>query len=252
MATYVSLLKPTVFLTLQEIGDHLALQADKYEVPADPAPFPKGVEELRRTLERFINISCDKVESIIQTKVIAQDFEEVSDGNNSNVIVPSKWPITEITEIKIDFNRAYGPETTIDLSNAVLRGFADRRQQPSDVSLRIIGNDIALRDDGKDSFLGKIFSGSSIGAVKIKYKAGWGKDAVDIPSDLKYAAILLCEYYYYQRSNRDLNVNSKGIRGESYQKNRDGIPDTIMELLEPYIDTGLPLHQKSQTNTFGI
>ena len=252
MATYTSILKPTSFLTLQEVAEWLNISSDKYAVPADPAPFPKGVEELRRLLERLINVSCDKVESILQTRVVAQPYEEIHDGNNANVIVPSKWPITEVTEIKIDYNRNYGPETVIDLQNAILRGFADKRQLPSDVSIRIIGNDIALRDDNKDSFIGKIFSGSVIGAIKIKYKAGWAKDVDDIPWDLKQAATLLVEYYYFQRSNRDLNVTSKGIRGESYTKIKDGVPDTVMELLEPYIDHSLAGFEKSQTNTFDI
>lgn len=252
MAVYTSILSPHAFLTLQEVVEHLNIPKEKYAVPDEPTAFPKGVEEERRRLERFINIACAKIESLIQTKAIAQPFEEIFDGNNSNVIIPSKWPIMEITEIKIDYNRGFGPETVIDLKNAVLRGFADKRQLGSDVSLRIIGNDIALRDDNKDSFLGKIFSGSSIGAIKIKYKAGWANSLEDMPWDLRYAATLLVEYYYMQRSNHDLNISSKGVRGESFSKIKDGVPDTIHELIEPYIDHSLPLHEKSQTNTFDI
>lgn len=247
---YTSILKPDVYLTVEEVALHLNIKSQKIDVSA-PTP-PQDNLDLLRLLETYINVACSKIESILQTSVVAKTFTEVSDGNNSNVIVPSKWPITEITEIKIDYNRGFGAETNIDLNNAVLRGFADRRQAATDVQLRIVGNDIALRDDGKDSFLGKIFSGSSIGSIQIKYKAGWGTTIDDVPWDLKYATILLAEYYYFQRSNRDLNVISKGIRGESFTKVKDGIPETIMEMLEAYVDIGLPLYEKSQTNTFGI
>lgn len=247
---YESILKASTFITVDELALHLNIQDAKIKVDTDPVNAEQA--KLRKLLETYINISCDKVESILQTCVIAKDFTEVFDGNNSNVIIPSKWPITELTEVRIDYNRGFGNETIISADNAVLRGLADKRQASTDISLRIIGNDIALRDDGRDSFIGKIFSGSIIGSVKVKYKAGWAKDLADIPWDLKYAATLLAEFYYFQRSNRDLNVTSKGVRGESYTKVKDGIPDTVHELLQPYIDTSLPLYEKSQTNVFDI
>ena len=248
---YTSILKPSTYITVDELALHLNIVDAKIKVDV-PDPIPPEQVKLRRLLETYINVACDKVESILQTCVIAKDFTERYDGNSSNVVIPSKWPITEITELKIDYNRGFGDETKIGMDNAVLRGFADKRQANTDVSLRIIGNDIALRDDGKDSFIGKIFSGSVIGAVQLKYKAGWATNVDDVPWDLRYATTLLAEYYYFQRSNRDLNTISKGVRGESYTKVKDGIPDTVHEMLEPYIDHSLPLHEKSQTNIFDI
>lgn len=212
----------------------------------------KGGQENRRIIERLMNVACDKIERTIETKVVAKDFEEIIDGNNSNVVIPSKWPILEVTEIKIDYNRNFSSETIVNPINYFNRGYADNRQQPTDIVLRIVGNDIVLRDDGKDSIVGKIFSGSVLGSIKIKYKAGWALNNDDIPWDLRQATILLVEYYYFQRSNRDLNITSKGVRGESFTKVKDGIPDTIMEMIEPYCDVKLPLYEKSQTNIFGV
>ncbi len=252
MATYTSILKPTAYLTLQEVAEWLNIKPNLYAVPADPAPFLSGQEELRRLLERVINIACDKVQNILQTSVIAKQFEETLDGNNSNVILPSKWPIVSVQEVRIDYNRNFGPETIVSSVNQILRGYADVRQEFTDLALRIVGNDIVLRDDGFDTIIGKIFSGSVIGSTKIKYTAGWAKDAEDIPFDLRHATTLLVEYYYFQRSNRDLNITSKGVRGESFSKIKDGIPDTILELLEPYKDVTMPLFEKSQTNIFGV
>lgn len=212
----------------------------------------KNGESNRRIIERIINISCDKVEQMIQTPVVAKDFEEYMDGNNSNVIIPSKWPVLSITEIKIDYNRGFSSATIIDPVHYFARGYADKRQLITDTSLRTIGNDIVLRDDGKDTIIGTLFSGSVLGSIKLKYKAGWALNNADIPWDLRQAATLLCEYYYFQRSNRDLNITSKGVRGESFSKIKDGIPDTITELIAPYEDISFPLYEKSQTNIFGV
>lgn len=212
----------------------------------------KGGEQNRRIIERLINVSCDKIEQMIQTPVVAKDFEEVIDGNNSNVIIPSKWPILSITEIKIDYNRGFSSTTVINPVHYFARGYADKRQLPGDISLRTIGNDIVLRDDGKDTIIGTLFGGSVLGSIKIKYKAGWALTNDDIPWDLRQAATLLVEYYYFQRSNKDLNISSKGVRGESFSKIKDGIPDTITEMVLPYEDFALALHEKSQTNVFGI
>ena len=212
----------------------------------------KGGQQNRKIIERIINISCDKIERLLDTCVVAKTFTEFMDGNNSNVVIPSKWPILEIVEIKIDYNRNFSSETVISPVNYFNRGYADKRQSPTDINLRIVGNDIVLRDDGKDTFIGTIYSGSVLGSTKVIYKAGWALDNADIPWDLRQATVLLCEYYYYQRSNRDLNITSKGVRGESFSKIKDGIPDTIMEMVEPYCDVSMPLFEKSQTNVFGV
>lgn len=223
------------------------LSGGKNEVPLKPEE-----EKTRRLIERMINLACDKVENILQTCVIAKDFTDVIDGNNSNVIIPSKWPVIGIKEVRIDYNRGFSDNTIIDPKNWILRGYADRRQASTDVQLRIIGNDVVLRDDGRDSIIGRIFSGSVLGSVKVVFTAGWALNKEDIPSDLLYGTMLLVEYYYFQRSNRDLGVISKTIKGDVSSKVKDGIPDTIMELLEPYCEVSMPLYEKSQNNVFGL
>ena len=231
----------------QTLQNTTSLVGGKNEVLLKP-----DEEKTRRLIERLINTACDKVENILQTCVIAKDYEDTLDGNNSNVIIPSKWPVIGIKEIKIDYNRGFSSETIISPKNWILRGYADRRQATTDVSVRIIGNDVVLRDDGRDSIIGRIFSGSVLGSVKVKFTAGWALNKEDIPYDLQHATMLLFEYYFFQRSNRDLGVISKTIKGDSSSKVKDGIPDTITELLQPYCDISLPLYEKSQTNVFGL
>lgn len=225
----------------------------------DDEPFssdPKTkVQVTRKRYEQLINTACTKIESIIQTNVLAKTFQEDLDGNDSNVIVPSAWPILEVDEVKIDFNRNFGPETVVDEINQILRGMADRRQDVNELPLRIIGSNVYLRDDDNDNVIGRIFSGSVAGSVRIKYKAGWALDSSDVPDDLKIASLQLAEWYEFRRSNRDVGVASKGVRGESYSKFGEleqGIPLEIYGLLETYINYGFGNFERIQNNIFGV
>lgn len=219
-------------------------------------PFPKSDVPIRRKrFETLINASCDKIENILQTIVLAKDFQEDSDGNDSNVIVPSQWPILSLEEVKIDFNRNFGPETIVDQINLILRGMADRRQDLTVNDIRIVGNDIYLRDDDNDNVIGRIFSGSVAGSIRIKYKAGWARNADDVPYDLKLAALQLVEWYEFKRSNKDIGVASKGVRGENYTRMgelEDGIPVEIHALLQPYINHSFGTFERIQNNIFGV
>lgn len=254
MASVDSNVLVTVALDTSVIGDEVqTLQAMTLLAGGiNEGAYPKNGQRNRRILETVINMACDKIEREIQTRVVARTFTDIIDGNNSNVVIPSKWPILKVESIYVDYNRGFSETTKINEVNYFNRGYADNRQDPSDIELRIIGNDVVLRDDGYDTIIGKIFSGSVLGSIKITYQAGWALNNADIPWDLRQATVLLCEYYYFQRSNRDLNTISKGVRGESYTKVKDGIPDTIKEMITPFCDISMPLFEKSQTNTFGL
>lgn len=203
-------------------------------------------------LEIIINTACTKSESIIKTSVLAKDFQETLDGSNSNVLIPAHWPIVQVNEIKIDTLRQFDPSTALDSVNYFLRGQSDKRQASTDLQIRLVGQDVVIRDDNEKYILGRVFSGSSLGSVQIKYKAGWALDSDDVPSDIRMATLLLVEFWYMQRDNRDLNVQSKGVKGESYTKVEKGIPEQVYDLLQPYEDISFGTHQMPQRNTFKI
>ena len=207
---------------------------------------------LVRILEDILNAATAKVESIIKTSVLAKEFQEDHDGNSSNVIVPQHWPVTQILDIRIDVLRQFPSDTQLDPINYFLRGQADKRQASTDVELRVVGNDIVLRDDNERYILGRIFSGSSLGAVRIQYMAGWALDAEDVPSDIRLATLQLAEFYYLQRDAKDINISSKSVKGESYSKMKDAIPEQIVDLLSPYEDMSMGSHSVPQRNTFKI
>jgi len=232
-----------------------------------------------RKLERFINRACSRIEQYIDTSAMAKCFQEDLDANNSNVIVPTHWPVKRIHEIKIDFNRQFSSFTKLLPENYFLRGTPDRNRNDQEgeisevdmctqilngsVDINLIGNDIVLRDDNERFIVGRIFAGSSLGSIRVTYDAGWivGKESsIDedtgttvfnfsfIPDDLEYAATLLCEWWYFQRDRKDLGITSKGVRGENYSKIETGMPSEIQDILEAYRDFSFGQHNTPQRN----
>jgi len=252
MATYNSILKPHSWITADDIGAWLHDdKPERYEVPADPEVFPRSDVPIRRKrYEMLINSACSKIEAILRTNVLAKQFQEDLDCNDSNVIVPSAWPILSIDELKIDRSRVFSAESIISDLEYMLRGTPDKRSEVSTPDLRIIGNDIFMN--------GSIISGASIGSagpVRIKYTAGWGRDSSDVPDDIVLATTQLVEWYEFRRSNKDIGVASKGVRGENYSRSSEmvnGIPLEIYQSLEPYINESFGTFESPQTNVFGI
>ena len=222
----------------------------------DDTPFAKqDIPVRRKRFEKLINAACDKIESILQTVVLCKEYQEDLDGNDSNVIVPSMFPIKELVDVRIDFNRNFGSETVVDQINLILRGMTDKRADNSIPNLRIVGNNVYLRDDDNDNVIGRIFSGSVAGSVRVTYKAGWAIDTEDVPYDLHLAALQLVEWYEFRRSNKDIGVASKGVRNESYSKMgelEEGIPKEIYDMISPYINMSFGMFERVQNNIMGL
>lgn len=257
MALYTSILKANCWVDADEVGEWLYDdKPERYLVPAEPTPFPKpDVPVRRKRFEFLINSSCQKIEQILGTVILAKTFQEDIDGNSANVISVSKWPVLSIEELKIDCNRNFGPETIVQQMNLMLRGSADLRADALAPDLRIIGNDIYLRDSDSDNVIGKIFTGSDAGSIRVKYKAGWALDKADVPSDIRLATLQLIEWYEFRRANKDIGIATKGVKGESYQRSEDlieGIPSSIYGMIEKYIDQSFGVYNKSQQNFFGV
>ncbi len=206
---------------------------------------------LSRVLTRLVNDSCDWIEREIQTSVLIKEYKgEIHDGSNSNVVKPHHWPVTELSELKIDYSRQFGASSALGQWQYFLRGGSDVRQVSGDPVIRIIGNDVVLIDDGRNFRLGSIFAGSALGSISITYKAGWAKNIDDVPSDLRLATLQLIEFFFFQRENRDISVSSKGVKGESYTKLKDGIPDQIYDMIARFEDVSLgtkPVPQRNAT-----
>lgn len=230
-------LKPNTWLTLEETKEWLKIKATDTSYD--------------NIITRLINTACARVENHIDGPVFTREFTEWRDGNSSNVIVPTHRPIVEIVEIKIDYNRSFSTAQALPAENTIIRGQPSLKQVTNDVEIRIDGTDIVLRDDNNVNILGRIFLGSTLQSIQVKYKAGWGETIDDLPDDLVHATLMLVEYLYILRENRELNIKSKGTNGQNYTRDI-GIPKEIKELLEDFIDYNFAVANVPQKNTFGI
>lgn len=233
--------KPKAFcyIELDELKDHLKL--DPANVKAD------------RALTRIANTACAMVEKYIEGPVLTRTFVEERDGNQSNVIVPDYFPVTEVVEIRVDYNRGYAENTKVLPENYILQGKPDMRQLSGDVDIRIEGENIILRDAADTSFLGRLFTGSAASSIKVTYKAGRGETIDDLPDDLVYATLLLCEYLWITRENRDLKIKSKSVNSQDYERETDNAwPLEVTAILDQYVDFTFGHGGVPQKNNFGI
>lgn len=236
-------LKPNTYLTLDEVKDWLKIlpTETKYD----------------QTLVRLINTVTTRVEAYIDGPVLTRDLTEFRDGTSSNVIVPSQRPIVSLVELRIDYNRGFGDPTIVDLSRVILRGTPSLNQKTSDTHIKIQGQDVVLFDDNNTALLGRIFAGSVIQSIKLKYRAGWGDTPADLPDDLVHASLMAVEFLYMLRENRDLGIGSRGnFGGQSYHReikpNESGFPLEIEKMLDDYKDWSLGITDVAQKNTFTL
>jgi hypothetical protein len=235
-ATQVQL-KPNVFLTLDDVKEWLGLTSQM--CTANP-----GLEnKLARLLNSVTDMAERHLNGPIKTRSIPAEFH---DGDSSNTIMPDYWPVREIASIYVDFNRQFSQPTLIQKTNYILRGAPDPTF-PNQVR----GSDIVLRDDNETSIVGRIFTGSTVGSIKMAYTAGWGADQNEIPADLTQAILMGIEYYYRKQDSKDIGVKSKTVNGQSITFVQ-GLPLEVMSILNMYVDYTLGRNNRPQTNTFTL
>lgn len=226
-------LKPNCYLTLEEIKAHLNIKPD--------------VKDYDDRLTMLANMACTKVETYIQSPVLVQEKIDTQDGTASNILVPHWYPVRKVNEIRIDYNGDFTqPTSIIDLGAYSLRGFWRSLQ------FGIAGSDIVVRNDGNVSILGRVFMGSTAQSIQVKYDAGLSYSKEEVPDDLKYATLMLVEYFYILRENRELGVTGKtNLAGQNYTR-ETGIPAEITLMLDPYVDFTFGGANKPQKNNLAI
>ena len=229
-------LKDNVFLTLDDVKDWL-------KIPAGAADKDPNIDN---RLARFMNQVTDMAERYIQGPIKTRTYTEFRDGDSSNTIVPQFYPIREVQSVYVDFNRAFTAPTLVQPGQYILRGPADQS-----FPQKMRGTDIVLRDDNDTSIVGRIFTGSTCGSIKLTYTAGWGADQAEIPSDITSAILMGIEFYYMLREGRDLSTKTKAVNGQSTTRIQ-GLPKEVTDILDTYIDYTLGWNNRPQTNTFTL
>jgi hypothetical protein len=232
MAVTTVTLKSNTWVTLDDAKDHLKI--------------PLSNTDHDNRIVRFINTVTDMAEKYLNGPMKDRTFVEYKDGDASNTIVPDMYPLRSITELKIDANRTFDATSLIPSTAYVLRGVPDPLH-----SSGIRGESLVIRDDNNTSIIGRLFTGSVNGSIKLTYVAGWGANFAEIPADLTQAILMGVEYFYMLRENRDLGVKSKETNNQTYQREL-GLPIEVTTILDTYIDYTLGATNVPQKNTFSI
>lgn len=204
-------------------------------------PFDEGVEKRLQIMERVLNSACSKIETMVDSPILAREFIEVLDADGSDTIVTSHYPIRSVSEVRYDPNRVFGNDTIFASTDILLRGIADINFPKGDVQFSVRGSDVVILQESSNYVM------KGIGSIQIKYIAGIG-DIEEIHYDLKMAATLLFEYYYKQRENGLLGLLSKTVGGDSAYKFSNGVPEEVNELVTGHIDYSFGTNNRMQSN----
>lgn len=153
----------------------------------------------------YINAASQKIETWCNRILISQSYTELKSGRRQNYLLPDQYPVTAISEIRLDNNRQWTlPQSLLDPTTYTLSDFGQ-----------------TIQWDG-------IFPGG-YNNIRIIYTAGY----VTIPADLELGCIWLAEWYYRNQQRADMGKTTMSKGDESI-----GIlsktPDMILETLVQY------------------
>ena len=138
----------------------------------------------------------------------SQTFTEYYDGDGSTILFLNNYPITSVTTVHQDSDRAFGSDTLIDATDYLT--YADNRK---------------LYGIGTRWF-------KDIQTIKVVYVAGYVIGS--IPEDLVNTITMLVDFWFKEYSAHRFGVTSTGTDTNriTYEKN---IPAEIKEMLNPYV-----------------
>jgi uncharacterized phiE125 gp8 family phage protein len=157
-------------------------------------------------MELLINAASDSIERYLDRKIKSQTITEIQHGRRQDILILREWPVTSITELRVDMDHVF-----------------------SDASTLIPSADYGIGDD-KNSlvYYDTVFPRGN-NNVKIVYVAGYAT----VPSDIEYAALLFCEWLYLFRNRQDIGRTSKS-KGDESMSVSQGMPDIVRQMIEPY------------------
>lgn len=150
-------------------------------------------------LEALINMASDVIEQHVGTPILTGGYDEVLDGDGTNVLIPRHYPIVEVTSIEID------GESLAEDDYYVYDTY--------------IYSDIVFPAGNKN--------------VELEYSAGWGDDMDSVPGTFKLACLKLAAYWY----RRDVGAYSNAF-GEPEEARLPSwsMPAAVRALLDPYTE----------------
>lgn len=155
-----------------------------------------------------IEVASQLIEDFLGRKLISQTHIQYFDGRRTDRLILREWPVSALTEIRVDSDHLFTSDDTILASTAYVL---------------VNDQEVIKIDDGNWNY-GKY-------SIKVTYVAGWLQAA--IPATIRNACLQLVEYLEAKRTYRDIDKESKSKGGETI-KLVQGIPEIIAMQLEPY------------------
>jgi hypothetical protein len=163
-------------------------------------------------VEGFIN-SCSTLCEKYCNRIFRQvEHTERFNGVGITEILLSHWPISSVTSVHVDEQRAFGAENLLDPSNYEI--FADEAGE----------NFILERFDA-------IFARGRKN-VKVVYVSGYDTFD-DVPDDLQLACKICIGFYYEQQQQKNWTFSNKS-KGDENITLVQGIPESARVILDNY------------------
>lgn len=188
-----------------------ALDTDNQLVSVDDALSFIGIasdDERMSKLQMYINAASWFCNNHTHRKLKTRSLTEYYNGDGTNVLLMNNYPITAITHVYDDLNRAYGSDTEIDSS--------DLAYMPNDLACKIV-------------YDGGAFS-VGIKNIKAEYTAGY----TTIPWDLQQACLELVAYYWKNTEEGRFGLISQQLADGSVRLETTTIPASVRQVLDLY------------------
>jgi uncharacterized phiE125 gp8 family phage protein len=160
-------------------------------------------------IEMLINTASQWFERYCGRVFKSASYVHQFDGTSQTDMILREFPVTSITEVRVDWSREFADSTILDAAD----------YNANDDELLAAG--ILRRHNG-------LWPRGSRN-VKVTYEAGYA----EVPSDLEYACLLMVEWLYRGNSDRRIGRTSVGKAGETTGYT-DSIPVEIMMTADNY------------------
>lgn len=165
-------------------------------------------------LIHLLNVGYKRIEKYISRQVIAKEYTEYYDGDNSGKLLLRKWPVIEVDSIYVDAERDFSSDTLVDPDNY----FVDT---DSDTSIGVV--EIFKHGGSNPGWFSK-----GIKNIKVVYTAGW----LEAPAPLLHALCLFVAWHYKHSGNEAIRQASIGGFSKTFEN--DDLPPHIKNWLCDY------------------
>lgn len=164
-------------------------------------------------IELFINAASDDIERYCQRQIKSQTYTEYRHGRNQNILLPEQWPITAVTELRVDSDSDFTATDTL-----------------------VPVDDYRIGDSGTTIVLvnGRVFA-KGYHNIRLIYTAGFAA----VPSSLENACLWIVSYYNRMREGQNIGRPNKSKEGESATYSQQW-PPHVTAVLDQFRRTEFP------------